>query len=181
MMDELKLPMCHLINASVCEEMPQITARIRQRGDEVIGHGYTNSERQSDMDEADMAGANLSGTDLSALSERERRMIPILIDAAACTDAFVGIFAGIVVNLILGDIRQIDDDCIKPREIALFRGERFFGRTVEADDRQAREAVSPVADIEFPEGTGGSGTATLKNSNGEWLSYATKSGVRTVS
>ena len=51
-MDELKLPMCHLLNASVCEEMPQITARIRQRGDEVIGHGYTNSERQSDMDEA---------------------------------------------------------------------------------------------------------------------------------
>jgi peptidoglycan/xylan/chitin deacetylase (PgdA/CDA1 family) len=42
--------MCHLLNASVCEEMPQIPARIRQRGDEVIGHGYTNSERQSDMD-----------------------------------------------------------------------------------------------------------------------------------
>ena len=34
------------------EEMAQIAARIRQRGDEVIGHGYTNSERQSDMDEA---------------------------------------------------------------------------------------------------------------------------------
>ena len=54
-MDELKLPMCHLLNASVCEEMPQIAARIRQRGDEVIGHGYTNSERQSDMDEANEA------------------------------------------------------------------------------------------------------------------------------
>jgi allantoinase len=52
MMDELKLPMCHLLNASVCEEMPQIAARIRHRGDEVIGHGYTNSERQSDMDAA---------------------------------------------------------------------------------------------------------------------------------
>lgn len=52
MMDEFKLPMCHLINASVCEQMPQIPERIRQRGDEVIGHGYTNSERQSEMDEA---------------------------------------------------------------------------------------------------------------------------------
>jgi polysaccharide deacetylase len=50
MMDELKLPMCHLINSVVCEEMPQIVARIRTRGDEVVGHGYTNSERQSDMD-----------------------------------------------------------------------------------------------------------------------------------
>lgn len=50
-MDELGLPMCHLLNASVCETMPQIPARIRARGDEVVGHGYTNSERQSDMDE----------------------------------------------------------------------------------------------------------------------------------
>jgi allantoinase len=44
--------MCHLLNACVCEETPQIPARIRQRGDEVVGHGYTNSERQSDMDAA---------------------------------------------------------------------------------------------------------------------------------
>lgn len=51
MMDELGLPMCHLLNASVCGTMPQIPARIRSRGDEVIGHGYTNSERQSEMDE----------------------------------------------------------------------------------------------------------------------------------
>lgn len=50
--EEFGLPLCHLINASVCERMPQISARIRARGDEVIGHGYTNSERQSDMDEA---------------------------------------------------------------------------------------------------------------------------------
>jgi peptidoglycan/xylan/chitin deacetylase (PgdA/CDA1 family) len=52
MMDEFKLPMCHLLNASVCEKMRQIPDRIRLRGDEVIGHGYTNSERQSEMDEA---------------------------------------------------------------------------------------------------------------------------------
>lgn len=52
MMDALGLPLCHLINASACETMPQISARIRTRGDEVIGHGFTNSETQSDMDEA---------------------------------------------------------------------------------------------------------------------------------
>jgi allantoinase len=51
LMEELQLPMCHLLNASVCDSMPQIPARIKQRGDEVVGHGYTNSERQSDMDE----------------------------------------------------------------------------------------------------------------------------------
>jgi allantoinase len=51
LMEKLNLPLCHLLNASVCERCPQIVARIRERGDEVIGHGYTNSERQSDMDE----------------------------------------------------------------------------------------------------------------------------------
>lgn len=51
LMDELGLPLCHLLNASICERFPQIAARIRARGDEVVGHGYTNSERQSDMDE----------------------------------------------------------------------------------------------------------------------------------
>ncbi len=52
LMDELGLPMCHLLNSSVCEKFPHIVARIRQRGDEVVGHGRTNSERQTDMDEA---------------------------------------------------------------------------------------------------------------------------------
>jgi len=52
MMDKLGLPMCHLLNASVCKTMPQIPKRIALRGDEVVGHGYTNSERQSDMDES---------------------------------------------------------------------------------------------------------------------------------
>jgi len=51
LMEKLGLPLCHLLNASVCERCPQIAAKIRERSDEVIGHGYTNSERQSDMDE----------------------------------------------------------------------------------------------------------------------------------
>lgn len=49
--EEFGLPLSHLLNASVCELMPEIPAQIRARGDEVIGHGYTNSERQSEMDE----------------------------------------------------------------------------------------------------------------------------------
>ena len=50
MAEQFGLPLCHLLNAAVAEHCPQITARIRQRGDEVVGHGYSNSERQSDMD-----------------------------------------------------------------------------------------------------------------------------------
>ena len=52
LMDELGLPLCHLLNSSVCQAQPQIVKRILQRGDEVVGHGRTNSERQADLDEA---------------------------------------------------------------------------------------------------------------------------------
>ena len=51
LMEKFRLPLCHLLNAAVCERCPQIAAKIRARQDEVIGHGYTNSERQSDMNE----------------------------------------------------------------------------------------------------------------------------------
>ncbi len=50
--DRRGLPMCHLVNSSICERYPQIVARIKARGDEVVGHGRTNSERQADYDEA---------------------------------------------------------------------------------------------------------------------------------
>ncbi len=52
LMDELGWPLCHLLNSTVPEEHPQIVARIKARGDEVVGHGRTNSERQNDYDEA---------------------------------------------------------------------------------------------------------------------------------
>lgn len=52
LLDELGLPASHNLNAAVLDNCPQIVDRIRARGDEVIGHGLTNSERQDIMDEA---------------------------------------------------------------------------------------------------------------------------------
>ncbi len=52
LMDQLGWPLCHLLNSTVCDDHPQIVARIKARRDEVVGHGRTNSERQSDLDEA---------------------------------------------------------------------------------------------------------------------------------
>ena len=51
LLDELGLPASHNLNAAVLDNCPQIVDRIRARGDEVIGHGLTNSERQDIMDE----------------------------------------------------------------------------------------------------------------------------------
>jgi allantoinase len=50
--EEFGLPLCHLINSSIYDRYPQIVARIKARGDEIVGHGRTNSERQADLDEA---------------------------------------------------------------------------------------------------------------------------------
>jgi allantoinase len=51
--DELKLPAAALANASIYEHAPQIMAAFRKRGDEVVGHGRTNAERQGPMSEAE--------------------------------------------------------------------------------------------------------------------------------
>lgn len=55
MFDDLGLPLSHNLNATALDNAPQIVARIRQRGDEPIGHGRTNSERQDGMSRADEA------------------------------------------------------------------------------------------------------------------------------
>jgi len=52
LLDELGLPASHNVNAAALDNCPAIVARIKARGDEVIGHGVTNSERQDSMDEA---------------------------------------------------------------------------------------------------------------------------------
>jgi peptidoglycan/xylan/chitin deacetylase (PgdA/CDA1 family) len=51
LLDERALPAAHNVNAAALENCAPIVDRIRARGDEVIGHGVTNSERQDIMDE----------------------------------------------------------------------------------------------------------------------------------
>ena len=51
LLDELGLPASHNMNALVLENAPAIVERIKARGDEVIGHGRTNSERQDILSE----------------------------------------------------------------------------------------------------------------------------------
>ncbi|WP_397473597.1 polysaccharide deacetylase family protein [Pusillimonas sp.] len=55
LLDKLGLPASHNINTTLFEYAPQIVARIKERGDEVIAHGRTNAERHSGMWERDEA------------------------------------------------------------------------------------------------------------------------------
>jgi len=54
-LDELKLPATILLNSSVCYTYPDIVEKIRQRGDDVVGHGRTNAELLKPMWEDDEA------------------------------------------------------------------------------------------------------------------------------
>ncbi len=66
--ERLELPLVHLLNAAAAERFEPITRRIRERNDEVVGHGYTNSERQSDMPAGGEAAMIRRATDI--LTER---------------------------------------------------------------------------------------------------------------
>ncbi len=49
--DALELPVGTLINTALYEHCPELIAAHRAREDEIIGHGHTNSVRQSDLGE----------------------------------------------------------------------------------------------------------------------------------
>lgn len=50
--ETLKLPVGALINTALYDYCPEVIEAFVRRGDELIGHGHTNSERQGDMSEA---------------------------------------------------------------------------------------------------------------------------------
>jgi peptidoglycan/xylan/chitin deacetylase (PgdA/CDA1 family) len=53
LLDELRLPACHLVNTAVMDYAPEVIEPIVARGDEIVGHGRTNAERQGQWWEAD--------------------------------------------------------------------------------------------------------------------------------
>ena len=51
--DELRLPAAVVANTAIYDHCPELMAAHRARGDEVVGHGRTNSERQGVLSEDD--------------------------------------------------------------------------------------------------------------------------------
>src|SRR4029077_9619371 len=49
--DSLKLPAGVILNTALYDYCPELIAACVKRGDELIGHGHTNSERQGEMPE----------------------------------------------------------------------------------------------------------------------------------
>jgi peptidoglycan/xylan/chitin deacetylase (PgdA/CDA1 family) len=72
LLDEFGLPGAHNVNSAVLEYCPDIVERLNGRGDEYVGHGRTNSERQDAMWEEDEARLIAEATEIvTRLSGRQ--------------------------------------------------------------------------------------------------------------
>jgi allantoinase len=97
MFDALDLPVSVLANATMYDYAPALMAAHRARGDEVLGHGRTNAERQSVLDEAAETRLIAETTEVIARAEArapqgwlspwiaESRVTPDLLEEAGYT------------------------------------------------------------------------------------------------
>ena len=53
LLDALRMPASVLVNSRIYRDCPGLIEAFRARGDEIVGHGRTNAERQGDLPEAE--------------------------------------------------------------------------------------------------------------------------------
>ncbi|KZD12038.1 polysaccharide deacetylase family protein [Oceanibaculum pacificum] len=70
--DALKLPVSVLVNSEIYSYCPQLMDAFRARGDEVVGHGRTNAERQGVLPEAEERALIEEATAVIARHEGKR-------------------------------------------------------------------------------------------------------------
>ena len=70
--EELGLPASVLVNSAMYGYAPSLVAAFRERGDEIVGHGRTNSERQGILPETDERALIEEATALIARHEGRR-------------------------------------------------------------------------------------------------------------
>ncbi len=71
LLDDLGWPAGVLVNSAIFDACPHLAAAFQARGDEIIGHGITNAERQGTLSETDEAA--LIETATAAIAERTGR------------------------------------------------------------------------------------------------------------
>lgn len=71
MLDALAMPASVLVNSRLYDDCPGLVGAFRARGDEIVGHGRTNAERQGVLDEA--AERALIGEATDILTRHEGR------------------------------------------------------------------------------------------------------------
>jgi allantoinase len=66
MLDALRLPACAIANAAMFDYAPELPLAFHARGDEIVAHGRTNSERQGDLAETEEAKLIADSTEILA-------------------------------------------------------------------------------------------------------------------
>lgn len=87
--DELDIPVEAQLNTAIYEHCPDIPERLRARGDEILGHGITNSDEQGKLSEADESTFIRTVTDTLTQNEGTAPlgwMSPWLSDSAHTPD-----------------------------------------------------------------------------------------------
>ncbi|MBD2234294.1 polysaccharide deacetylase family protein [Phormidium tenue] len=72
LVDQLELPVALLVNSAIYDYCPAVVAAFRDRNDEIVAHGRTNSERQSTLSEADEAALIAETTQTLTQHEGQR-------------------------------------------------------------------------------------------------------------
>ena len=72
LLDQLGFPATVLTNSAMYDYAPDLLAAHRDRGDEIAGHGRTNSERQGDLDPAAERALIREATDRLTKAERQQ-------------------------------------------------------------------------------------------------------------
>jgi allantoinase len=87
--DELEIPVEAQMNTAIYEHCPDIPLALRRRGDEILGHGITNSDEQGELDEAAEARLIAEVTETITRHEGKRPtgwMSPWLSNSAVTAD-----------------------------------------------------------------------------------------------
>lgn len=67
--DHLNLPVALLVNSTIYDYCPEVVTAFRDRHDEIVAHGRTNSERQSNLTEVEERSLIQETTDILAAHE----------------------------------------------------------------------------------------------------------------
>ena len=70
--EEIKMPVSLLVNSAIYDYCPEVVAAFRKRGDEIVGHGRSNAERQGTLPEAEEAALIAETTAAIAAAEGTR-------------------------------------------------------------------------------------------------------------
>ena len=115
--DAFDIPIEAQMNLAVYEHCPDIPKALRQRGDEILGHGLTNSDMQEHLDEAAEAALIAEVTETIARHEGSRPagwMSPWLSNSALTPAPAAGGGLSLLHGLDLRRPADLDDDARGP-------------------------------------------------------------------